>query len=457
VDDQHESNGHTDEHPRGITPSHDAPASAFGTPTTLTTAVFARLAAREQYQAPQTSLASLEESLALRQWEQRAAAVRALGVTGSAIPSEQTLALLTQALHDEHRLVRLASARALGRWYGAHAASRGYGDIPLAELLTALEDAEWEVREGVALTFGELATVMTLPDRVTYALQRLAARDPSVQAREAAQSALLKQALVAIPVSSTHSAPVDGAIAEHVTLAALAPAVEAVGDSPRNQPNPLALQWATLRHVWLTFTRQALVAPRSVWVVMLCGLLGFGLLWGMLLARGTPASLAIPLALIASGASALSVAFLCRAEHDPAFELALSTSTSPWLIALCRVTLVVGYNVALAGIASLIVALALGESVWSVMQFWLGPLLLLSALSLALSLLLGSTLAFLGTLLLEGTQSLGVSVRDGFLQLHLTFSPLWQTSPAVLLVAAALFAVAVIALPRQAPSTADAR
>jgi predicted Fe-S protein YdhL (DUF1289 family) len=97
------------------------------------------------------------------------------------------------------------------------------------------------------------------------------------------------------------------------------------------------------------------------------------------------------LKLLAPVVAAAGIAFLYGPEHDPALELALATPTSPRLILLARLTLVFGYDLALSLLASGILALV-GQApagVWQLILQWLGPMLLLSAISLWLSQRLG--------------------------------------------------------------------
>lgn len=79
------------------------------------------------------------------------------------------------------------------------------------------------------------------------------------------------------------------------------------------------------------------------------------------------------------------------AERDPAAELILATPISPWKILLARLTLVSGFNMVLALVASLVLwmvlpPMALGELIVG----WLAPMTFLAGLALLLSLWLGT-------------------------------------------------------------------
>ncbi|MCG5221051.1 hypothetical protein [Streptosporangium sp. KLBMP 9127] len=93
------------------------------------------------------------------------------------------------------------------------------------------------------------------------------------------------------------------------------------------------------------------------------------------------------LALAAPLIAGIGVAGLYGPEHDPAFELVAATPTSPRVILLARVTLVFGYDLALTLLASaaLTVTGATSAGLTTLVVAWLGPMALLSALSLLFS------------------------------------------------------------------------
>jgi hypothetical protein len=94
---------------------------------------------------------------------------------------------------------------------------------------------------------------------------------------------------------------------------------------------------------------------------------------------------------IAPLAAAASLAAIFGPEHDPASELTLATPTSPWKVLLARLTLVHGYNLLLALVASLfLLTLVSPEMLGALILGWLGPMTFLSALALLLSLWIGA-------------------------------------------------------------------
>lgn len=90
--------------------------------------------------------------------------------------------------------------------------------------------------------------------------------------------------------------------------------------------------------------------------------------------------------------AAASLATLYGPQNDPAGELTWSTPLSPWKILLARLTLVSGYDLLLALFASLLLlAFVPAELLGTLVLSWLGPLTLLSALALLLSMWIGTS------------------------------------------------------------------
>jgi hypothetical protein len=145
------------------------------------------------------------------------------------------------------------------------------------------------------------------------------------------------------------------------------------------------------------------------------------------------------------------VAFIYGAENDPGFEITLSTPTSIRIVMLCRMALVVGYNFLLSALASAIVALAHGGGLWEIMQLWLGPMLLLSSLTLALSLLIGSWLATLAAIIIEISQTILIhfDIQRHLPLLQFASPSTWQTTPCILILTVLFIACAIVYAPRQ--------
>jgi hypothetical protein len=160
--------------------------------------------------------------------------------------------------------------------------------------------------------------------------------------------------------------------------------------------------------------------------------------FGVVLGR-TGGTAGTVLASIAPFVTAAGIAAVCGPEP----EVVAATITSPRLVLLARVTLVFGYDLVLALLASVLVAT---PALPAVIDSWLGPMALLSALCLLLSVSAGTTVAvsacvglWLAHLLgpgLAGTAHWLTPVADA-----LTW--LWTTNLLTGLLAAALFAAAL--------------
>jgi Putative zinc-finger len=204
-------------------------------------------------------------------------------------------------------------------------------------------------------------------------------------------------------------------------------------------------------HLWLVFRRQVPLVYKSIWIgsalVILggCGLVLFSMLQLHNHSRDAEAALA----LIATVTSAAGVAFIYGRDNDAGLEITLSTPTSIRIVMFCRLLLVLGYDFALSALASIVVAVAHGGSLWEIFQMWLGPMLLLSSITLTLSLLIGSWFAIMAALVLEALQDLPLYVERHAPLLQFANPGMWQTSPTVLFLAVLLIIFAVFYAPRQ--------
>jgi hypothetical protein len=210
---------------------------------------------------------------------------------------------------------------------------------------------------------------------------------------------------------------------------------------------------SVLRRLWLVFRAQIPLLPRSIWVVsaLVC-LFGFALTLAMAFqVRGFSEKHAagdlLVLFIVVGGAS--GCAFLYGASVDPGFEWTIATPTSMRLLMLCRMLIVLGYNLALGVVASAAFAAVAGSGLWGMMQLWLGPLLFLSSLCLAISLFLGSTVALICAVVVEFLQNLPANITTSLTGLALPALKLDPTSPLLLLATALLMAFVLFFLPRQ--------
>jgi hypothetical protein len=156
---------------------------------------------------------------------------------------------------------------------------------------------------------------------------------------------------------------------------------------------------------------------------------------------------------IAPFVAAGCIAMIYGQENDPALELALATPTSPWQILVARLAIVFGYNLVLAGIASLALLPVLpGTLLSSLILGWLGPMTFLSAAALAFSLWLGNdagilitSLAWVGKLVAAGL--LGHPDRPLFTtvtwEVLMAYQRFWASPMLLLLLALAFFILAL--------------
>lgn len=246
-------------------------------------------------------------------------------------------------------------------------------------------------------------------------------------------------------------------IAQFATASAPLPSAQVLSqvwakieEPTKNRLQPWGLN-RILFHLWLVFSKQIALIHKSVWIASpLVILFGCALtLFAIIRPHGNVSQAETILALITTLASAAGVAFIYGAENDAGFEITLSTPTSMRFVMLGRLGLVVGYNFVLSALASAIIAIVHGGGIWEIMQLWLGPMLLLSSITLALSLLIGSWFAILVALILEATQALLGNAEKHMYTLQLTNPTLWQTNPTMLFLAALFIVFAVLYVPRQ--------
>src|SRR5690242_10193859 len=183
-----------------------------------------------------------------------------------------------------------------------------------------------------------------------------------------------------------------------------------------------------IHHLWLVFTRQVPLIHKSIWAAsILVNILMLVLVFlGGEGARHNLHSVEGVLAFFTTIAAAAGVAFMYQAEHDAGYEIILSTPTSVRIVMICRMVLVVGYNMALAALTSAIIAIALGGTLWDFMHIWLGPMLLLASFSLAISVIFGSVVSLAISLLLEVIQAIISSLERMIPAVHFLRANLLQ-------------------------------
>lgn len=157
------------------------------------------------------------------------------------------------------------------------------------------------------------------------------------------------------------------------------------------------------------------------------------------------------LALFAPLAAAVGIALIHGQENDPALELAVATPTSPRLVVVARLVVVLAWDLALALAASAVLVVANGPAVFlPIVTLWLGPMLFLGALTLLLSLFMSSSVAIgVAAVLwvLRAVQLTREVELHRFGALTASLDTIWQTTPLTLCLAALLLLVAVAVVP----------
>ncbi|MGQ5262839.1 zf-HC2 domain-containing protein [Micromonospora sp. ZYX-F-536] len=166
---------------------------------------------------------------------------------------------------------------------------------------------------------------------------------------------------------------------------------------------------------------------------------------GLVLLR-TTAGADLMLSLIAPIVAAAGVAGTYRSRRDPAAELLAATPTSGRLLLLIRIALVFGYDLVLAlGASAVLTATgaAGADGLNELVGAWLGPMALLSSVSLLIAVFLGPDTALGAAVGLWAVRVLagGVLIPDDWLAWSII--GVWSTNAPVLLASAALAIVAV--------------
>lgn len=208
---------------------------------------------------------------------------------------------------------------------------------------------------------------------------------------------------------------------------------------------------ATRRPAWFSFAllraEARLVRPAVPIASALVMALGVGL---AATAKGSAGQV---LALVAPVVAALGIAGLYGPRRDPAFEVVAAAPTAPALILLTRIALVFGYDLVLALAASGVLA-ALGADpggVFALVDAWLGPMALLSALSLVLAVWIGADAAAGVAVVLWSLRVLAGGILGDAEWALDAVRLVWATNAGTVLAAAALTALAVFLAGRGEP------
>ncbi|MGE5377857.1 MAG: anti-sigma factor family protein [Bacteroidota bacterium] len=165
---------------------------------------------------------------------------------------------------------------------------------------------------------------------------------------------------------------------------------------------------------------------------------------------------------IAPMVAAASFTVLFGTEQDPAYELILSTSTSPWKVLLARVSLISAYNLLLVLGTAFLLLFFIPPDVLGLLIFgWLAPMAFLSALALLLSLWMGTGNAIIITYILWVAQyipykAVGTWVLSpAWSSLISAYQQFWHSPLFMLLLSIPLFVIALLSTNRPAFRLAD--
>ncbi|HEV2460572.1 MAG TPA: zf-HC2 domain-containing protein [Ktedonobacterales bacterium] len=242
-------------------------------------------------------------------------------------------------------------------------------------------------------------------------------------------------------------------------MAALAVPSPALLEHVWQEPQSVPTTSLTARHsmptlqrkaawAWALIWAQARLLPSAIWAISTAAMflaLVIGLAWNG--HTFPPLVLGFFVTTSAAGGATL----LYGPEHDPALEVALATQTRPRAVLFCRFVLGLGYNACLALGVTTLLALAQSGGFVQLASSWVGPMLLLTGLSLLLSVRRGSVAgvaAIAGLWCLRLILLLAAPASGSGPQAWL--AAIWQTTPLTLAAAAILCLAAVLAVPREA-------
>lgn len=193
---------------------------------------------------------------------------------------------------------------------------------------------------------------------------------------------------------------------------------------------------------------QVPLVRRGIWAV---SALLFGLGAMVCLSRHSQAGMV--LSLVAPLVAALGVCLVYGPEVDPGVEVTAATPTSPWMVLLARLFLVAGYDLVLAvAVTGVVWSRGDGPSFWLLTSAWLGPLALLSAVSLLLAVWRGPTVGTVAAFALWGVRALATGAADTAVlpaRQAAFIAQAWGTSAPVVATAAVLGAAAVLMADRR--------
>lgn len=205
------------------------------------------------------------------------------------------------------------------------------------------------------------------------------------------------------------------------------------------------------RYVWQLLVGQIPLVHRGIWAAVPVTM-AIGIVLVLFMVR--PEDSGTLLALVAPFVAAVSMTLIYGPENDPSLELALSTATSPRLVLLARMTLVFGYDLLLAlGATSVVATMGGGTGLWPLIAMWIGPMLFLSGLALAMSLYFGPTVAVSSALALWSVRVFSMTPNNSEQGTTSNIADLvnafWNASPLLITLFAGLTLLVLISMPQR--------
>jgi anti-sigma factor RsiW len=149
----------------------------------------------------------------------------------------------------------------------------------------------------------------------------------------------------------------------------------------------------TARFVVDILAREARLLQSNLWVPSALALL-LGLVLSMTVADRGDAGMVF--GLVAPIVTAVGAAMVPWAESGGADDLVLTTRTSRQAVLLARLGIIVGYNALISLVCSILLAITGVAGLGAILGHWVGPMLLLSAMTFALSVWFGVRAGFVG-------------------------------------------------------------
>lgn len=200
---------------------------------------------------------------------------------------------------------------------------------------------------------------------------------------------------------------------------------------------------ALVGYLWRVTRWQARLLHPAIWLVTPLAIIGATTYIALALDKSQGAHF---LAFLLPFIAAMGLAFISEPKIAHDMEITLATPTSPRLVVLIRCALILGYVLVLGMGATVTLAHLSGAGVGALAGLWLGPLAVLSSVSVLCALLIGPpvAVAMAAALWIARLARFGTDV--GFSPSHDAF---WQTNPVALTLAIALFTLAITVAPQR--------